>query len=210
MNRPLVLLVGNLGAGKTTLAKCLGEHFGWWVGIESVSDNPYLDDFYAEMARWSFNLQIYFLNNRIRLHEQASGQSSGAVLDRSIYEDRYIFAESLFDQGLLSPRDFQTYKELFDFVARGLRSPDLVLYLTAPIPTLHERIQERGQTFERTLSFEYLARIEARYRDWISTLPAARLLVVDSTSVDFTRSPCCCPVLQALLSDIADALRCTA
>jgi deoxyadenosine/deoxycytidine kinase len=203
---PVVVISGNLGAGKTTLAKRLGRHFGWWVGFESVKDNPYLKDFYENMERWSFNLQVYFLGNRMHLHKKAALQPHGAVLDRSIYEDRYIFAEALHDKGLISTRDFASYVQVFDLVVQTLPEPDLTIYVSAPVPILGERLKRRNQAFDRNLAPEYLNLIDDMYRSWKTTLAQSRLLEVDSTVADFESDSTESPELADILNRVAKML----
>ena len=203
---PLVVLAGNLGAGKTTLAGRLGERFGWWVGYESVNDNPYLDDFYRDMGAWAFHLQIYFLNNRLRLHREAERMAQGSVLDRSIYEDRFIFAESLYEQGHIPSREFQTYVNLFDAAVEALRKPDLVIFVTAPTEALSERLSRRAQTFDHNLPRRYLDKIGQKYVEWTRTLPADQLLVVDSTIADFSADALTSPGMEDIFSRISDML----
>jgi deoxyadenosine/deoxycytidine kinase len=205
--KPFVILAGNLGAGKTTLAKTLSRHFGWWVGLESVNDNPYLKDFYLDMVRWSFHLQIYFLGNRLHLHKTAASQPAGAILDRSIYEDRHIFAEALHRKGMISSREYESYTQLFDLVVKSLPEPDLIIYVYAPVSVLIERIKRRNQPFDRDLSPDYLKMIDNMYGIWTSTLPRSQLLTIDSTIADFNSDQNNSPELASIIEHIASMLK---
>lgn len=182
-------IAGNIGAGKTTLCEQLGKHFGWDVHYESTDNNPYLSDFYEDMQRWSFNLQIYFLNNRYRQILNILNGDRTVVQDRTIYEDAYIFAPNLHDMGLMTTRDFNNYLDLFKLMTSQIRPPDLLIYLKAGIPTLVNHIQSRGRDYEGSMSLEYLKRLNERYESWISNYTEGKLLVINADDVDFKKRP---------------------
>ncbi|WP_266365982.1 deoxynucleoside kinase [Tellurirhabdus rosea] len=194
-----IAITGNIGAGKTTLARLLAQHYGWDVLEEAVEGNPYLKDFYEDMERWSFNLQIYFLNSRfeqvIRIRE--SGRS--VVQDRTIYEDAFIFAKNLFDSGLMTERDYLTYRTLFDNMLALVRPPDLMIYLRADLPKLTSQIQKRGRDFEKSISEEYLGNLNRHYEDFIDGYTAGNLLVIDVSQVDYAARP---EDLQAIIRQV--------
>ncbi len=184
-----VAIAGNIGAGKTTLCTQLGKHFGWDVHYESTDNNPYLSDFYLDMQRWSFNLQIYFLHNR---YGQILGIHQGdktVVQDRTIYEDAYIFAPNLHDMGLMTTRDFENYTSLFNTMTSQIQPPDLLIYLRASIPTLVNHIQSRGRDYEGSMSLDYLKRLNERYEQWISGYDIGNLLIIDADDIDFKQNP---------------------
>ncbi len=184
-----IAIAGNIGAGKTTLTTKLGRHFNWEVHYETTETNPYLRDFYADMQRWSFNLQIYFLNSR---YQQILGILNGdttVVQDRTIYEDAYIFAPNLHDMGLMTARDFQNYFELFRTMSSQIQPPDLLIYLRASIPTLVAHIQARGREYEGNMSLDYLKRLNERYEEWIKGYTEGKLLIINSDEVDFENNP---------------------
>lgn len=180
-----VAIAGNIGAGKTTLCTQLGKTFGWEVHYESTDDNPYLIDFYNDMRRWSFNLQIFFLNNRYRQILKILKGDKTVIQDRTIYEDAYIFAPNLHDMGLMPSRDFHNYLDLFDTMSSQVQAPDLLIYLRAGIPTLVDHIQRRGRDYEGNMSLDYLRRLNDRYENWISGYKEGRLLIINSDEVDF-------------------------
>ena len=184
-----IAIAGNIGAGKTTLSEKLSHHFGWDVHYESANDNPYLSDFYEDMQRWSFNLQVFFLNNRYQQVLKILSGDRTVVQDRTIYEDAYIFAPNLHDMGLMSTRDFQNYFELFKTMSSQIQPPDLLIYLRASIPTLVEHIQERGRDYEGNMSLDYLKRLNERYENWISSYKEGNLLIINADEVDFMRNP---------------------
>lgn len=184
-----VAIAGNIGAGKTTLCTQLGKHFNWEVHYESTDNNPYLSDFYMDMQRWSFNLQIYFLHNR---YSQILGIHQGdttVVQDRTIYEDAYIFAPNLHDMGLMTTRDFENYMSLFKTMTSQIKPPDLLIYLKASIPTLVNHIQSRGREYEGSMSLDYLRRLNERYENWISSYKEGNLLIINADEVDFISRP---------------------
>jgi len=183
-----VAIAGNIGAGKTTLCTQLGKTFGWEVHYESTDDNPYLIDFYDDMRRWSFNLQIFFLNNRYRQILKILKGEKTVIQDRTIYEDAYIFAPNLHDMGLMPSRDFHNYLDLFDTMSSQIQAPDLLIYLRAGIPTLVDHIQRRGREYEGNMSLDYLRRLNDRYENWISGYKEGRLLIINSDEVDFANN----------------------
>jgi deoxyadenosine/deoxycytidine kinase len=185
MNVKHIAIAGNIGAGKTTLTTQLARYFGWQPHYEDVADNPYLADFYHDMHRWSFNLQIYFLNSRYRQIIDIQGGDKVVIQDRTIYEDAYIFAPNLHEMGLMSKRDFDNYFTLFQLMSSQVKAPDLLIYLKASIPTLVSRIQSRGRDYEGNISIDYLKRLNERYDQWISKYKAGNLLVINCDKVDF-------------------------
>ncbi len=183
-----VAIAGNIGAGKTTLCTQLGRTFGWEVHYESTDNNPYLIDFYNDMRRWSFNLQIFFLHNRYRQILKILQGEHTVIQDRTIYEDAHIFAPNLHDMGLMPTRDFHNYLELFETMSSQIQPPDLLIYLRAGIPTLVSHIQLRGRDYEGNMSLDYLRRLNERYEDWISGYTEGRLLVINADEVDFVNN----------------------
>lgn len=183
-----VAIAGNIGAGKTTLSERLAKHYGWDVHYEDTTDNPYLSDFYNDMKRWSFNLQIYFLNSRYKQLLKIQQGSKTVVQDRTIYEDAYIFAPNLFEMGLMSERDFQNYIDLFKTMSSQVNPPDLLIYLKSSIPTLVKHIQSRGREYEGNMSLDYLKRLNDRYENWISNYNVGKLLVIHIDNLDFKSS----------------------
>ncbi|PHI18165.1 deoxynucleoside kinase [Lewinellaceae bacterium SD302] len=184
-----VAIAGNIGAGKTTLCTMLGKHFGWEVHYESTDDNPYLSDFYEDMQRWSFNLQIYFLHNRYGQILKIQNGDHTVIQDRTIYEDAYIFAPNLHDMGLMTTRDFDNYTELFEKMTSQIQPPDLLIYLKAGIGTLVAHIEDRGRDYEGSMSLDYLKRLNQRYEDWIEKYTAGNILIIDVDSIDFANKP---------------------
>ncbi|NUO01072.1 MAG: deoxynucleoside kinase [Saprospiraceae bacterium] len=180
-----IAIAGNIGAGKTTLCTQLGKNFGWEVHYESTDDNPYLSDFYVDMRRWSFNLQIFFLNNRYQQVLKILQGDTTVVQDRTIYEDAYIFAPNLHDMGLMTSRDFDNYFSLFQTMSSQIQPPDLLIYLRAGIPTLVNHIQRRGRDYEGNMSLDYLRRLNDRYEQWISGYKEGKLLVINADEIDF-------------------------
>ncbi|MFK7932916.1 MAG: deoxynucleoside kinase [Saprospiraceae bacterium] len=184
-----VAIAGNIGAGKTTLCTQLGKHFDWQVHYESTDDNPYLSDFYMDMQRWSFNLQIYFLNNRYQQVLKILEGEQTVVQDRTIYEDAHIFAPNLHDMGLMTTRDFNNYFSLFQTMSSQIKAPDLLIYLRASVSTLVNHIQQRGRDYEGSMSLDYLKRLNERYETWISGYNNGKLLIIDADEVDFFNNP---------------------
>jgi deoxyadenosine/deoxycytidine kinase len=184
-----IAIAGNIGAGKTTLCAQLGKHFKWDVHYESADDNPYLSDFYNDMHRWAFNLQIYFLNSRYQQILKILNGQRTVIQDRTIYEDAFIFAPNLHDMGLMSTRDFRNYFELFQTMSSQIKPPDLLIYLRADIPTLVEHIQSRGRDYEGSMSLDYLRRLNERYEAWVTKYNDGRLLIIDVGNLDFANKP---------------------
>ena len=184
-----VAIAGNIGAGKTTLTALLSKHFGWDVHYESADDNPYLSDFYEDMQRWAFNLQIYFLNSRYQQILKILNGDRTVIQDRTIYEDAYIFAPNLHDMGLMPTRDFQNYFQLFKTMSSQIQPPDLLIYLRASIPTLVSHIHERGRDYEGSMSLDYLKRLNERYENWISNYKVGKLLIISVDNMDFKNNP---------------------
>ena len=184
-----VAIAGNIGAGKTTLCTQLAKHFGWDVHYESTDNNPYLGDFYNDMKRWSFNLQIYFLNNRYRQILEILNGDKTVIQDRTIYEDANIFAPNLHDMGLMTSRDFENYSDLFELMTSQIKAPDLLIYLKANISTLVSHIESRGRDYEGSMSLDYLKSLNQRYDDWIVTYNKGPLLIIDVNDVDFKNNP---------------------
>ncbi|REE83160.1 deoxyadenosine/deoxycytidine kinase [Lutibacter oceani] len=180
-----VAIAGNIGAGKTTLTKLLAKHYRWEPHYESVEENPYLDDFYGEMERWSFNLQVYFLNSRFRQILEIRESGKNIIQDRTIYEDARIFAPNLHAMGLMPNRDYQNYDSLFDLMERLVTPPDLLIYLRASIPTLVGQIHKRGRDYENSISIDYLSRLNERYEAWITKYTKGKLLIIDVDNLDF-------------------------
>ncbi|HHJ51541.1 MAG TPA: deoxynucleoside kinase [Phaeodactylibacter sp.] len=184
-----IAVAGNIGAGKTTLSEKLAKHFNWKVHYESTDDNPYLSDFYKDMRRWSFHLQIYFLNNRYRQLLQILEGEHTVIQDRTIYEDAYIFAPNLHDMGLMEKRDFENYRQLFELMSSQVQPPDLLIYLKAGIPTLVDHIEKRGRDYEGSMSLDYLKRLNDRYDEWIKSYEAGPLLIINADDIDFDENP---------------------
>ena len=185
MTKRLILVAGNIGAGKTSLTEGLGEKLGWRTDYESVNDNPYLADFYGDMAAWSFHLQIFFLGHRADQHIEAAKSKDSTILDRSIYEDFHIFARTLRSSEALSQRDYSAYEKVYDLITEKLPSPDLLLYLKAPVDILVQRIQARGREMERGITPEYLSLLDSYYEDWIGNFDICPVLTIPSDDLDF-------------------------
>lgn len=180
-----IAIAGNIGAGKTTLTQLLAKHFKWEAQLEDVVDNPYLDDFYNQMERWSFNLQVYFLNSRFRQVIQIRKSGKNIIQDRTIYEDANIFAPNLHAMGLMTNRDFDNYSSLFNLMESTVQAPDLLIYLRSSIPNLVHQIHKRGRDYENSISIDYLSRLNERYEAWIHDYSKGRLLVVNVDDLDF-------------------------
>ncbi len=189
MTKRFVLVAGNIGTGKTSLTERLGARLGWRAAFESVADNPYLPDFYADMAQWSFHLQVFFLGHRAQQHVELATCPESAIADRSIYEDAHIFARALHHLNNLDERDYYAYRAVFDLVAGGLPRPDLLLYLKAPVQVLLERIRRRGRAIESGISAEYLSLLESFYDEWMAGFDLCPALTIRSQDLDFVNKP---------------------
>jgi hypothetical protein len=183
-----VAIAGNIGSGKTTLTTKLAKHFKWEAHYEDVENNPYLNDFYKEMQRWSFNLQVYFLNSRFRQIIDIKKSSKEFIQDRTIYEDAFIFAPNLHSMGLMSTRDFENYKELFSLMDSLVEGPDLLIYLRSSVPTLVEQIQKRGRDYESSIRLDYLTQLNERYEAWISEYSKGKVLIIDVDDINFSEN----------------------
>ncbi|MFV8280146.1 deoxynucleoside kinase [Christiangramia marina] len=184
-----VAIAGNIGAGKTTLTRLLAKHYNWEPQFEDVLENPYLEDFYNKMERWSFNLQIYFLNSRFRQILQIRESGQKIIQDRTIYEDAYIFAPNLHAMGLMTNRDFENYKSLFDLMESVVQGPDLLIYLRSSIPNLVKQIHSRGRDYENSISIDYLSRLNERYEAWVHDYNKGNLLIIDVDNINFVDNP---------------------
>ena len=180
-----IAIAGNIGSGKTTLTGLLAKHYKWIPEYEEVDNNPYLNDFYEDMQRWSFNLQVYFLNSRLSQILEIHRSGKHVIQDRTIYEDAYIFAPNLHSMGLMSTRDFENYYTLFNLMMSLVKAPDLLIYLRASVPTLVEQIQKRGRDYENSIRLDYLKRLNERYEAWIESYRLGPLLIVDVDNMDF-------------------------
>lgn len=184
-----VAIAGNIGAGKTTLTQLLSKHFKWEAQFEDVLENPYLEDFYNDMARWSFNLQVYFLNSRFRQILEIRESGKDIIQDRTIYEDAFIFAPNLHDMGLMANRDFENYTSLFNLMESVTKPPDLLIYLRSSVPNLVNQIQKRGREYENSISIDYLNKLNERYENWIHDYKKGNLLVIDVDNINFVDKP---------------------
>jgi deoxyadenosine/deoxycytidine kinase len=184
-----IAVAGNIGAGKTTLTELLAKNYAWVPHYEDVDENPYLNDFYNDMQRWSFNLQVYFLNSRFKQILTIKQSEKTIIQDRTIYEDAEIFAPNLHAMGLMSTRDFNNYKTLFDLMISLVKPPDLLIYLRGSIPTLVNQIQKRGREYENSIRLDYLKQLNERYDKWISSYKLGKLLVINVDDIDFTSRP---------------------
>ena len=203
MTKYIVVVAGNIGAGKTSLTERIGARLGWWTGYESVSDNPYLSDFYGDMRTWSFHLQIFFLGHRAEQYLDAARDPRSAILDRSIYEDAYIFARALHHMGNLSERDFLAYRRLFDIVVQGLPRPGLLVYLKAPVPVLMERIHRRARNIETGITAEYLSLLDTFYDEWLKSFDLCPVLTIRTDDLDYVHQP---QHLETVVARIQDKL----
>ena len=184
-----IAIAGNIGAGKTTLTAMLSKHYNWTPNYETVDDNPYLNDFYNDMQRWSFNLPIYFLNSRFKQVVDIRKSGKTVIQDRTIYEDAEIFAPNLHDMGLMSTRDFDNYRSLFNLMIHLIQPPDLLIYLRASVPTLVNQIQIRGRAYEESIRLDYLKMLNERYELWVSKYTDSKLLIVNVDDSDFQNNP---------------------
>ncbi len=184
-----IAIAGNIGSGKTTLTGLLAKHYDWEARYEDVNDNPYLNDFYEDMQRWSFNLQIYFLNSRFSQVIEIRKQKNTVIQDRTIYEDAYIFAPNLHSMGLMTTRDFENYFTLFQLMSSFIQPPDILLYLRASVPTLVSQIQKRGRKYENNIRLDYLQRLNERYEAWIESYNLGKKLIIEADDYDFPNNP---------------------
>jgi len=184
-----IAIAGNIGTGKTTLTQMLSRRFGWSPHFECVAENPYLADFYGDMGRWSFPLQVFFLNHRFKAHQQVTAGTNSAIQDRSIYEDANIFARNLYEQGTMSERDYRNYLDLYQTMASFLTPPDLVIYLKKSLPKLKERIAKRGRDYEKSIPDEYLLNLNRYYEEWMENYDMGKKLVIPSDDLDFLHHP---------------------
>ena len=180
-----IAIAGNIGAGKTSLTELLHKHYGWEAHYEDVGENPYLEDFYAELKRWSFNLQIYFLNSRFRQILEIQKNGNDVVQDRSIYEDAHIFAPNLNAMGLMTHRDFKNYRAVFELMESLVKGPDLMIYLRSSISNLVSQIHKRGRDYENSISIEYLSRLNERYEAWVHNYDKGKILIIDVDNLNF-------------------------
>ncbi|AHM58335.1 deoxynucleoside kinase [Flammeovirgaceae bacterium 311] len=183
-----VAVSGNIGSGKTTLTTKLAKHYGWKAEFEAVDNNPYLEDFYADMKRWAFHLQIYFLNSRFKQLTDIASRDFTTIQDRTIYEDAYIFAANLYKSQLLNDRDYHNYLNLFHSMMEYAKAPDLLIYLRADIPKLVSQIQKRGRSYEDAIRLDYLKNLNKHYEEWIANYSLGRLLVIDVNNLDFVNN----------------------
>ncbi|HMN59043.1 MAG TPA: deoxynucleoside kinase [Anaerolinea sp.] len=203
MAKRLVLVAGNIGSGKTSLTERIGERLGWRTAYESVVDNPYLADFYQDMKKWSFHLQVFFLGHRAAQHLEMWDDPRSAIIDRSIYEDAFIFARALNHLGNLSEVDYHSYRKVFELVVRGLPPPSLLVYLKAPVSVLMKRIQRRARNMETGISQDYLALLDSFYEDWVRTFDLCPVLTLRSDSLDFVHQQ---PHLDLVVQRIQEKL----
>lgn len=184
-----IAVAGNIGAGKTTLTEKLAKHYGWQAEFESVDNNPYLEDFYGDMPKWSFHLQIHFLNSRFQqIHKVRTGDRT-VIQDRTIYEDAHIFAKSLYKQGVFQERDYENYQGLFETISKFVQPPDLLIYLRCDIGKLVKNIERRGRDYENAIRIDYLKALNEHYEDWIENYDEGKLLIMDVTNKDFRDNP---------------------
>ncbi|NVO10076.1 MAG: deoxynucleoside kinase [Bacteroidales bacterium] len=184
-----IAVAGNIGSGKTTLTRLLAKHYGWKPHFEDVDDNPYLNDFYEDMQRWSFNLQIYFLNSRFGQIVDIRRKGETVIQDRTIYEDAHIFAPNLHTMGLMSTRDFNNYSNLFALMCSLIQPPDLLIYLRGNVPTLVSQIQKRGRDYEKNIRLDYLQRLNERYEAWIDSYKLGKMLIIEVDNMNFAERP---------------------
>jgi|TARA_R110002096_G_scaffold2371_5_gene12340 deoxyadenosine/deoxycytidine kinase len=184
-----IAISGNIGSGKTSLAVKLAAHYGWQTEFESVEDNPYLSDFYKDMTKWSFHLQVFFLQSRINQVKRIQQNPTSTIQDRTIYEDAHIFAANLYESNLISKRDYENYKGLYHSMANYIKPPDLLIYLKADIPKLVDQIEKRGRNYERSIQIAYLKNLNDLYQKWITEYNLGKLLVIDVNNINFVDNP---------------------
>ncbi|NMB56151.1 MAG: deoxynucleoside kinase [Leptolinea sp.] len=189
MTKKLILVAGNIGSGKTSLTERIGQNLGWRTAYESVADNPYLPNFYADMRKWAFHLQVYFLGHRARQHMELWKDERSAIVDRSIYEDAFIFSRALNKMGNLSDLDYQAYLSVFDLVIHSLPAPSLLVYLKCPVPVLMDRIHSRARDMESTISADYLALLDSYYDEWLASFDLCPVLTLRTDDLDFVHKP---------------------
>lgn len=189
MTKRLVVIAGNIGTGKTSLAERIGARLGWYTAFESVADNPYLADFYTDMRAWAFHLQVFFLGHRAQQYLQMVQLPQSVIIDRSIYEDAYIFARALYQLGNLSERDYKSYRTVFDLIVNQLPPPDLLIYLQTPVEVLLNRIQQRGRNIESSITADYLRLLENFYDDWMQTFDVCPVLTIRTDDLDYVHRP---------------------
>lgn len=189
MSKKLILVAGNIGSGKTSLTERIGQNLGWRTAYESVADNPYLPNFYADMRAWAFHLQVYFLGHRARQHMDLWNDERSAIVDRSIYEDAFIFARALNKMGNLTDLDYRSYLSVFDLVIKSLPAPSLLVYLKCPVPVLMERIHSRARDMESTITADYLSLLDSFYEDWLSSFDLCPVLTLRTDDLDFVHKP---------------------
>jgi len=183
-----IAVSGNIGAGKTTLTEMLAKHYNWQPEFEDVDDNPYLADFYNDMHKWCFHLQVYFLNSRFEQINKVRSGTKTVIQDRTIYEDAHIFAKSLYKQGYFKERDYQNYSTLFDSMIKFVKAPDLLIYLKADIGKLVHNIELRGRDYENAIRIDYLKGLNEHYQDWIANYKEGKLLIIDVNDIDFVNN----------------------
>lgn len=196
-----IAISGNIGAGKTSLTELLSKHYRWEAHYEDVIDNPYLDDFYNHMERWSFNLQIYFLKSRFEQLIKINNNNNTIVQDRTIYEDAHIFAPNLKSMGLMNQRDFKNYQGLFELMESQIQGPDLLIYLRSNIPNLVNKIHKRGREYENSISIDYLSRLNERYEAWTSTYDKGNIIKIDVDELDFVENKEDLKLIIAMVDD---------
>ncbi len=189
MPKHLILVAGNIGSGKTSLTERIGERLGWKTAFESVADNPYLADFYGDMKQWSFHLQVFFLGHRAEQHLEMCNSTRSAIIDRSIYEDAYIFVRALRALGNITERDYQTYWQIYNLVVKKLPPPSLLIYLKAPVEVLMARIHSRGREMESSISADYLKLLDSFYDDWMNNFDLCPVLTLRTDDLDFVHKP---------------------
>ncbi len=184
-----IAVAGNIGSGKTTLTNLLSRHFNWYAAYENIENNPYLVSFYEDMQRWSFNIQIFYLNMRFKQMVELQKMKKPAIQDRTVYEDAYIFAPNLHDMGLMATRDYENYLSMFELVNSFIKAPDLLIYLRASTSTLVQNIQKRGRKYENTIRLDYLQNLNERYEQWISNYDKGKLMIIDTDVNRFDENP---------------------
>ena len=197
-----IAIAGNIGSGKTTLTRLLAKHFNWKPHFEDVENNPYLHSFYEDMQRWSFNLQIYFLNSRFRQVVEIRKSGKKIIQDRTIYEDAYIFAPNLHSMNLMSTRDFENYISLFELMSSFIQPPDLLIYLRGTVSTLVEQIQKRGRDYEESIRLDYLKLLNERYEAWIEKYDLGKLLIINVDDTDFNNPEDLSVVIEKVNADL--------